>query len=110
MKAQTNRIVFCFSFLLFLCLFQSPILQAEENSSLPPAKLASDSKAIDQVCPKCGSSSVGGILYGEPSIKGMEAVKRGEVVLGGCEIRENSPRFSCKNCKYEWGSFNIKDS
>ncbi len=110
MKAQTNRIVFCFSFLFLFCLFQLTVLQAEENSSLPKSKLASDSKVIDQTCPQCGSSSVDSIIYGEPNLELMEAAQRREVVLGGCVIRENSPKFVCKQCGSRWGSFNIKDS
>jgi len=59
------------------------------------------------VCPKCGSKKVVPIFYGYPSAESMEplldAVKRGEVVLGGCCIDGDEPALSCRDCGHRWG-------
>ncbi|HOJ78734.1 MAG TPA: hypothetical protein PLZ08_11285 [Bacillota bacterium] len=59
------------------------------------------------VCPKCGSESVIRIQYGLPSHDALEAVGRGEVILGGCCIGGNSPQYHCKECQNEWGKMRI---
>jgi len=49
-------------------------------------------------CKACGQPTVLRILYGEPSIEGFEAAERGELILGGCCISEDSPEWQCANC------------
>jgi hypothetical protein len=39
------------------------------------------------------------IVYGYPGAGLMEAAERGEVVLGGCVIWPNQPRWKCPTCK-----------
>ena len=53
-------------------------------------------------CPKCKSSKVISIVYGMPTSDLAKNEKGGEVILGGCVIRANSPDYHCKECKYEW--------
>ncbi|AEV30829.1 hypothetical protein SpiGrapes_3082 [Sphaerochaeta pleomorpha str. Grapes] len=53
-------------------------------------------------CPKCGSSNVIPIAYGEPGPKIWKEQIEGRIILGGCNIFEDSPNVHCKDCKYEW--------
>jgi len=57
-------------------------------------------------CPRCGSSRVVPIFWGFPtqdSMEGLlEASRKGEVVLGGCNVSEDDPTRHCKDCKHEW--------
>ncbi|WPX08760.1 hypothetical protein [Anaerocellum danielii] len=54
------------------------------------------------ICPKCGSKNVLEILYGYPDYKAFEEAEKGNIILGGCCISDNSPDFHCKDCNYEW--------
>ena len=51
-------------------------------------------------CPRCNGAAVP-IVYGlgPPS----EAYDRGEIVLGGCVVDENSPAWHCQGCGHEFG-------
>ncbi len=55
-------------------------------------------------CPQCNSSSVAGILWGYPedtdSLKG--ALEKKEIVLGGCLVSNNDPKWECNNCHHRW--------
>ena len=55
------------------------------------------------VCPKCGSRQAVEILYGYPSSEALEAAERGEIMLGGCCISLDDPKYCCKECDYSWG-------
>jgi len=57
-------------------------------------------------CPKCGSDSIAEILYGLPAYdEQMERdLEAGKIVLGGCCIFDDSPRWHCNKCEHEWGS------
>ncbi len=50
-------------------------------------------------CPKCGSDRVVPILYGYPIGPMVDAVERGEAVLGGCLMSGNDPMKFCLNCE-----------
>lgn len=54
-------------------------------------------------CPSCGSRSVVRIAYGHPSEETQEAARRGVVVLGGCILAEDAPKWHCRRCKHSWG-------
>ena len=56
-------------------------------------------------CPKCGSTKVVQIQYGLPRFTPelKEAVRRGEVVLGGCVISADSPKWACRDCGNRFG-------
>lgn len=49
-------------------------------------------------CPKCGSTEAVEILYGYPTSEAGMAAERGEIVLGGCLILEQSPAYQCRGC------------
>ena len=55
-------------------------------------------------CPKCNSSSIARILWGYPadmdSLK--EALEKKEIVLGGCVVSDNDPKWECNNCNHRW--------
>jgi hypothetical protein len=38
------------------------------------------------------------IVYGYPGLDLFEAEQRGELVLGGCLIGDESPEFQCRDC------------
>jgi len=53
-------------------------------------------------CPKCGSSSIGRLIFGEPerTDKLLAGLKNGSLILTGsaCDPVEN-PRWQCNECK-----------
>jgi hypothetical protein len=58
-------------------------------------------------CPACGSMNTVPIMYGLPAFDAMEAVERGELVLGGCFVTEYQPQRHCMDCKkdFEYKNF-----
>lgn len=50
-----------------------------------------------KVCKKCGSPVLK-VLYGFPTRKSFRAAERGELILGGCCIKEDSPDMRCSCC------------
>ncbi len=56
-------------------------------------------------CPRCGSERIAEILYGMPDLSGELRLdlEAGRVVLGGCEVTGNDPRWRCIRCSYEMG-------
>lgn len=57
---------------------------------------------IKRRCLHCGQDSVVPIVYGLPGHQLMAFAARGEVVLGGCEIKQDQPTHACKACGLEW--------
>ncbi len=55
-------------------------------------------------CPYCGSVRVIPIAYGLPSAEGMARARRGEIVLGGCCLSRESPRWACRKCERQFGN------
>lgn len=58
------------------------------------------SKRRPRKCPDCGSSRVVKILYGlQPDTEKIwDDLKAGRVVLGGCCISGDDPRWECLDC------------
>lgn len=54
-------------------------------------------------CPTCQSSAVVPVVYGLPSGAGREMAESGEVLLGGCGIGPESPRWHCRACGAYFG-------
>ena len=52
-------------------------------------------------CPKCNNNLIE-IIYGMPSSELFEAEERGEVMLGGCCISDDNPKYHCKNCDIDF--------
>jgi len=63
-------------------------------------------------CPKCNSSSIAEIFWGYPadmdSLK--EALEKKEIVLGGCIVTENDPKWECNGCNHRWNNSDKIDS
>lgn len=59
---------------------------------------------MNEVCPVCESAHVLPIVYGFPPSDVMDAARRGELVLGGCNIDESYRNFCCMNCKARFNS------
>ena len=55
-------------------------------------------------CPICRSADhVLPIMYGLPAPEGFAAAERKEVVLGGCFLAFDSPRWQCETCDQSFG-------
>ena len=55
-------------------------------------------------CPECGSSRIAEILYGMPDFSQTEAdLEAGRIVLGGCTVHDESPRWHCHECEHQFG-------
>lgn len=56
-------------------------------------------------CPNCNNENVAWILWGYvgdmQSIK--EELEKGDIVLGGCIVSSNDPKWKCNNCNHSWG-------
>ena len=50
------------------------------------------------VCSRCGKTERKRVVYGYPSAALLEQARRGEVVLGGCEIGEPLINWLCDKC------------
>ena len=63
-------------------------------------------------CPKCNSTKVVEILYGYPvppqNEKEHEKWEK-EVVLGGCCIDDDAPKWACKDCEHWFGKIDMSD-
>jgi hypothetical protein len=59
-------------------------------------KLSSSTKPA--TCPTCGSDSIATIMYGYPSSIDTDAIARGEIILGGCTVHDESPSWKCNAC------------
>jgi hypothetical protein len=53
-------------------------------------------------CPRCSASKIQPIVYGLVMGEGLEAARRGEIVLGGCIVGENMPVWRCVACRHRW--------
>lgn len=60
--------------------------------------------SIASKCPQCGGTKILPIVYGLPGPELVEADARGEAVIGGCLVSEDSPHWCCTGCEYRWGS------
>lgn len=54
-------------------------------------------------CPECGGNRTVSVYYGLPTESALEAIRRGEIVLGGCEVRIEGPLWACSACRHRWG-------
>ena len=53
-----------------------------------------------EICTHCGSSRIANILYGLPGFSKelREDLDEGRVVLGGCMVSEDNPKWACADC------------
>ena len=56
-------------------------------------------------CPECSSSSIAKILWGyyEDVDSLDDALEKKEIVLGGCCVTDNDPKYECNDCGNQWG-------
>jgi hypothetical protein len=56
-------------------------------------------------CPACDSASVAEILWGYyTNVDSLEdALEKKEIVLGGCCVTDNDPKWKCNDCHHKWG-------
>lgn len=76
-------------------IYRKPMTVRKTTQKAPPISKAK--------CPECRSRNAVRIIYGYPSTETHERVGRGEMVLGGCIIRDSNPKWFCKNCGHSWG-------
>ena len=61
----------------------------------------------EQICPNCKGTNVAEIMYGYPSSKFLDELKKdeneGKYQLGGCCISNDDPTFSCNDCGFLFG-------
>ncbi|HPJ05829.1 MAG TPA: hypothetical protein PLK17_09965 [Bacteroidales bacterium] len=60
-------------------------------------KYYSEDKPIK--CPACGSPKVVRIMYGMPSYEAFLDSKAGKIILGGCVVSNDDPKWGCIDCK-----------
>lgn len=56
-------------------------------------------------CPSCDSTNIALILWGLPiGTPDLDAsLEKHEVVLGGCCVSNNDPKWNCNDCSFRWG-------
>lgn len=54
-------------------------------------------------CAKCQSKEVVSILYGLPTREAFKDASEGKLSLGGCIVTDQSPKWHCQGCEYEFG-------
>ena len=56
-------------------------------------------------CTLCNSTSVAELIYGLYDVDDEleQAIKKKEIILGGCLIGNNDPKWCCNECGKKWG-------
>jgi hypothetical protein len=56
-------------------------------------------------CPECRSKNIALIFWGYPGDVDwyLEAIKRKEIVAGGCLVTDDDPKWECTDCYHRWG-------
>ncbi len=54
-------------------------------------------------CPKCLGQQIRKIVYGMPASETIDKANAGKIALGGCCFSDESPKWHCATCKYEFG-------
>ena len=57
------------------------------------------------VCPHCVSPNIAIIFWGFPGdMEDIEkSIENKKLVLGGCLVSDNDPKWECTDCQYRWG-------
>ena len=64
---------------------------------------------VGKQCPTCSSPEVARILYGLPDPEIFDNPSaRSKIVLGGCCITDESPRWQCLACGATWGKVDFR--
>ena len=83
-------------------------VESNDLRDVSDVKGTSDQFETDKKCPRCGMDLLE-IVYGLPNSELFEAEQRGEVILGGCCLFGDDPRYYCKNCDLNFSS-DLKES
>lgn len=61
------------------------------------------------VCFNCGSKDIARYSYGMPILNEelKQKLESGEIILGGCCVMPNSPRYHCKKCGKDFGKAHL---
>ena len=72
---------------------------------MPEKEASRRTKKNLPVCPFCGGRHIAAYLRGMPAYSEelMKAIDDGEIILGGCCISGNDPRWHCHDCKKDFG-------
>ena len=56
-------------------------------------------------CPSCDSTNIATILWGLPigSPELDSELQSKKIVLGGCCVGINDPKWECNDCSFRWG-------
>ena len=73
-----------------------------KNGDVEVSEKDTNGEEENPVCPECGSEDVIPIVYGKPGTELIERADKGEVILGGCVISDDSPFNHCNGCEHEW--------
>ena len=59
----------------------------------------------DMKCTQCNGTSVAEIIYGLCEITNEleQAINKKQIILGGCLIGNNDPKWECTDCYCRWG-------
>jgi DNA-directed RNA polymerase subunit M/transcription elongation factor TFIIS len=79
--------------------------RAAENAKVKAAAKRQSLEATHKKeCPDCGAKNTAFILYGLPSFDKLleQDLDNGLIVLGGCDLFEDNPKFQCNECRYSW--------
>jgi hypothetical protein len=57
----------------------------------------------DELCPACSTADPLEIAYGLATFEFYEQAPALGYALGGCEITDESPKWRCPACGFEWG-------
>ena len=82
--------------------------EAQKAKAKAEAKAEEERRYLQEInqktCPNCGAQNTALILYGlvdfdEPLKRNLA---KGWMVLGGCEMFDNNPKFECNECRHTW--------
>ena len=56
-------------------------------------------------CPLCNNAKIATIFWGYPSdiTEYEKEIAEGKIVLGGCLVTDQDPKWECNSCHHRWG-------
>jgi hypothetical protein len=57
-----------------------------------------------KICPSCNGKNIAKILWGLPGdLDALEEdLDNNKIVLGGCCVSDNDPKWECNDCSHRW--------
>lgn len=95
---------------LILCTVMGVLLAATPAAARSLVKSPPDGQRAEnriavaakpESCPRCGFAPVANILYGYPVFTDelKQEIATGNIVLGGCLVPRDAPRWKCSQCR-----------